>query len=54
MKKLLKRISGRTILNLKKVIKEKNFLENIFSFYNIATKDIQNLKELYKLGLEEK
>ena len=37
----------------KKIIKEKNFLENIFSFYNVTLKDVQNLKELYKLALEE-
>ena len=37
----------------KKIIKEKNFLENIFTFYNSTENEIINLKELFNLALEE-
>ncbi len=34
-------------------MKEKKFLENIFNFYNNTEKEINNLKDLNKLALEE-
>ena len=50
---ILKKDFWQNNIKSKKIIKEKNFLENIFSFYNVTLKDVQNLKELYKLALEE-
>ena len=41
MRKLLKKISGKDNIKSKKIIKEKNFLENIYSFYNVTIKDIK-------------
>ncbi len=38
----------------KKVTKEKNFLENILNFYSTSIQDLNNLKDLNNLALEEK
>ena len=37
----------------KKVVKEKNFLENILNFYLNTEKELNNLKDLNKLALDE-
>ena len=50
---ILKKNFWQDNIKSKKIIKEKNFLENIFSFYNVTIKDVKNLKDLYKLALEE-
>ena len=38
----------------KKVIKEKKFLESIFNFYKETLNELENLKDLKNLALEEK
>ncbi len=38
----------------KKAVKEKNFLESIIFFYKQTAKDLNNLKDLYNLAIEEK
>ena len=40
-------------LTAQKILKEKKFLENIFSFYNGTEKELADLKDLNKLALEE-
>ena len=37
----------------KKIIREKNFIENILNFYKESEKNLDNLKDLNKLALDE-
>ncbi|MAV56311.1 MAG: peptide chain release factor 2 [Candidatus Pelagibacter sp.] len=52
-KEILKEDFWKNNNKSKEVLKEKNFLENIFNFYNTTKKEIDNLKELNQLALEE-
>ena len=52
-KQILEKNFWKNGKNSKKVTKEKNFLENIVSFYNNSKNEIANLKDLNKLALEE-
>ena len=52
-KEILKENFWKDKNNSKKVLKEKNFLEKIFNFFNITEKEIKNLKDLNNLALEE-
>ena len=38
----------------KKIIREKNFIENILNFYKETKKNLENLKDLQKLAFDEK
>ena len=40
-------------LSAQKILKEKNFLENIFSEYNSKVNELENLEELIELALKE-
>jgi len=40
-------------ISAQKIVKEKNFLENIFKDFNSSLNDLQNLQELYELASQE-